>query len=81
VVFHELGSEQMRGIDRPAMLRIVGRSTTKQMPLPSSPPVGLRLAPASSPSLPDAPHRAALGSSPALTRKPMKHHENFSDRL
>ena len=37
------------------MRRIVGRSRTKQVPLPSSPPVGLRSAPALSPSLPDAP--------------------------
>lgn len=55
MVFHELGSEQMRGVGRPSMLGIVGRPRTKQVPLPSSPSVGLRLAAASSPSLPDAP--------------------------
>ena len=81
MVFHELGSEQMRGVDRPSMQRIVGRSTTKQVPLPASPTVDLRSAPTLSPSLPDAPASTALGFAPVVDRKSMKHRENFSNRL
>jgi hypothetical protein len=68
----------------------VGRPTTKQVlpggvagspqprGVPTSPPVGLRSAPASQHGLPDALHRAALGSSPAVDRRPMKCLANLS---
>ena len=80
----------LRGPHGPAW---VGRSTTKQVlpcgaagtpqprGVPSSPPVGLRSAPALQHGSPGAPHRAALGTARAVDRKPMKYPENFSDRL
>ena len=81
------------GCGDPTAPQGVGRSRTKQVlpcgaagslqprRLPSSPPVDLRSAPTSQQGLPDALHRAALGSSPAVDRKSMEYLENFSDRL
>ena len=56
----------MRGVGRPSMQRIVGRPTTKQVPLPSSPTVALR---------------STAGDEAGADRKAMKCLENFSDRL